>query len=1024
MKSILRFFVERRFFASMMLFMVCILGTAVLYNITLQELPASKQGETSIITEFPGVSAEEIELEVTNRIEKELKSVNGLKYYLSTTVDGYSEIEIRIRDGEDIDKVNLDIQAAVDRVTDFPANLENTPYVEAENTATFEFLVFGLTGDLPYSVLREEARQLEKKLRAVEGVGKIQTMGYFQREFIVHLDPERLNSYGLAADEVVTAISKRNISSSGGLVESWQAEEKLLTMNQVQSAEELENIVITLLPGGSPLQLKDIARVSDGFERASEHFVVNGKPGIGFMLFKTESGDIIKTVDAVKALLEAESARTQGKLEFPISLDLSEEIADRFDVVKINGMIGTILVLTVLFLTIQRRLAPWITSSLPVCVFGTLTMLMLFGFSLDSVSLSAILLIIGIIVDDSIVVAESIDQQYQKGLAPVDAAVEGYSQVFKPVLTSLLTTLIVFLPILFMGGDFGATFAILPITVIMALLMSMLDVTLLLPAHLAHALQGKRPDTSKQSHWFDGIKERYQQLLTKALRVRYVLAPVFLIIGMGTLYLGYSNLKLDFFPTSAARLIEVGFEVEDGTSLERVKEIQAPFLKLLAETPEVARYHLVPATPETIGMVVLTPLGERSRSADAVASLLEDTLMDMEGITDADIEVDAGGAPPPSPVEFRIYGSNDDSRLRLSQDLKAWLAEQEGVEELEVSDENQRPQKLIKPDYEWLAKTGLTVDDINNALNLSFEGQEASASWVGDDEVKIKVWLDSDWRQADYLPNLDITTADGEKIPLRRLATIETIETPREILHWSGDRMSLVGGDVDSGDEDEEEEEFGVDDDDADESDIVVNPTEISLKALDHFNKRLDQYPGVRLEMGGEAELTNDAFTGLKSVMIVAVIGIWMIIALLFGSLFQPLLVMIIIPFAVASAVLALLIHGQPMSFFAGIGILGLCGVVVNNALVMIDRINNHEDGDGSQGIIAAASTRLRPVLLTTVTTVVGLLPLAYGLGGADVYMGPMALTLGYGLLFTVPAVLFLLPCCYQIGQDMKRKKS
>ena len=1011
MKTILYFFVRQRFFASLMLFMICLTGVASLFNISLQELPASKQGETAIITEYPGVSAEEIELEITNRIEKELKSVQGLGWYLSTSIDGYSEIEIRIRDGENIDQVNQEIRDAVDRVTGLPADLENSPLVEAENTATFEFMTLGLSGDMPFAELRESARQIEKKLRTIPGIGKITSTGFPKREFIVSLVPDRLQSYGLTPEAVVRAISARNISSSGGVVESWQSEQNLLTLTQVQSIEELSDVIVSLLPGGGPVRLSDVAEVTDGFERQLQGFMVNGRQGIGFTLFKMESGDTLDTVAAVKSLLAEEKAISNGRLTYDWSLDLAEEIDARFQVVRNNGLIGIVLVLAVLFISMQRRLAPWITASLPVCVFGTVTMLLLFGYSLDSVTLAAILLIIGIIVDDSIVVSESIDQAWHRGLTPEKAAVEGYMQVFKPVITSLLTTVLVFLPMLFMGGDFGATYAVLPLTVIMALLMSFLDVTFLLPAHLARALEkntlgnSNSGNESSSRHWFDVCKVGYQRLLRKALHGRFILIPVFIGVAASVLYTGYRQIALDFFPTGAARLVEFSLEVDDGTPLEKVKLINKPFVELLMNTPEVARFHINEGAPESTGLIVLTPVSSRSLDADEVSEYLEEAASEFAGLTAVHVKVDAGGPPPSDPIEFRIFGSNDDSRKQLARDLMQWLEQQPGTSDLENSDENLRPQTLIKPDYAWLARIGLTVDDLNNSLNLAYEGREASTSWLGDEEVTIKVWLDSPYRQSSYLPNIDIPSADGRQIPLRQVAAVSSVMTPREITHWSGDRNTFVVGDLD---------------------DDVQNAAQLAMDALAHFRALADQYPGVRLEAGGEAEMTQDALGGLLSAVIIALVGIWVIIALLFGSLLQPLLVMLVIPFAIAAAVFALMVHGEPMSFFAGIGILGLCGVVVNNALVMLDRLNRHPDESEKisesamiDGIVESAATRLRPVLLTTITTVAGLLPLAYGLGGADVYMGPMALTLGYGLLLTVPAILFFLPCCFLLFKSV-----
>ncbi len=1001
MEPFLRFFAEKKFFASMMLALVCVLGVMALFHLRLQEYPASAQGETSITTHYPGASAHEIELEITNRLEKELKTVQGLKYFESSSSDGLSVIDIRIRDGENLQTVNQDIREAIDRVTDLPADLDQAPLVEAENLAMFEILTFGVAGEMPFPELREYARQLEKQIRSIPGVGKIETAALPNREFIVAIDPTRLDRYAITAFDVVDAIAKRNISTSGGQVTAWQQDRNLVTLSQVQSPDELAETIIKVLSGGALVRLADVARVYDGFERETERVTMNGLPAIGFTVFKTEAGDIMESVAAIRTLLKAEERRSHGQLSFPVTLDLSEEVGNRFSVVGTNGLIGMVLVLAVLALCVQRRLAPWIATSLPFCVFGTLFALLVFGFSLDSITLSAIMLVIGIIVDDSIVVSESIDQQYRQGLPPVQAAVQGYREVFRPLMASLLTTLLVFLPMLFIPGDMGSAYVVMPLTIIMALFFSLVDVSLLLPAHLASALSRVRQSSSSDgSHWFDVLRERYQQLLTKVLRYRYPVVGLAVVLLVATFFMSYRWLKVDFFPTEAARYIELSLEVADGTTLDDAWRVGKELEALIAAVPEVERYHIQHQSPESTGLIILSPSEDRTLSADEIAESLEEAARALPLATHVQFKVDGGGPPPGDPIDFRVFGSSDAHRVAMAQDLKAWLSDQPGVLEVELGDDNRRPQLQVVPDYDWLARLQLSVETLTRTMALAFEGEEASTSWIGDEEVKLRVWLDTPFRQQNYLRDLDIPLNDGRQVPLKQVATIQSVEAPREITHWNGDRSSLVTGDID---------------------DDRQNANMLSSNTLAYYETLTERYPGIRVEAGGEAEQTAEAMGGLISAFAVAMLVIWVVVALLFGSLVQPLLVMAVIPFAIGSALLALILHNAPMSFLGGIGILGLCGVVVNNALVMVDRINRLRTGANrvEQALVQAAGSRLRPILLTTITTVAGLLPLAYGLGGSDVYMGPMALTLGYGLLFTMPVVLFVLPCCYRVGADV-----
>ncbi|MTI15760.1 efflux RND transporter permease subunit [Rhodobacteraceae bacterium RKSG542] len=998
MSAFLRFFIDRPFFASVTLCMVCLIGIASLYTITVQDLPAAQLGEISITTSYPGSSADEVELRITNPIETEVKSVEGLASYSSSSFDGESQLLLTLRDGEDFNKVLQDVKEAVDRAKDLPQDLDNKPLVELENSAKFEFFTFGIYGDLGFPELREVARQLEKEIRSISGVGKIERISLPNRAFTIALKPEALAAYGLKASDVRQAVLDRNFSGNGGEVWSGKTETNTLILSEIKNSNELSETVVTVLETGTLVRISDVAVVENGFDVPKDGFSINGQRGIGFTLYKTEKGDILKTIERVKSVVEEKLKESHQNIYAAYSLDLSESVAKRFDILSKNALVGIILVLAVLFIALQRKLAFWVTSSLPFCIFGTISLLMAFGFSLDSISMSAILLVIGIVIDDAIVVAESIDQQFRGGLSAREAAVEGYRQVFKPIIASVLTTLIVFIPILFVGGSLGSAFMVLPLAIIMALVLSIVDATFLLPAHLAKAL-GKTKSSSERTSYFDHCKVAYVRFMGAVVKLRYFIVSGFFAVSVGVVFVAVSELEIDFFPSTDAQMIELEVQMEEGTSLKRVQEVSEEVAALLEYPSEVDRFHLAEATPTFSGLIVLTEEAATKGRAKSISQDIERKITTIKGVTDVSARPDSGGPPAGEPLAFRVFGADDTNRLLVAKKLRDWLLDQPGASDVRISEETTSSKILLVPKYDRIAKLGISVSDIMTNLEIALKGQAIASSWVGEELVDITLWYSQADRNEQSLPNIDVFTHDGEAIPLRDLVSFERVETPTEILHWNGERSAEVTGKLDKS---------------------IGNTNQISTQALSFVQGLEGVQSGIQVEIAGEAEMTNEALLGLAMASGIALIGVWLIISLLFGSLVQPLLALSVIPVATASALLALLLHSMALSFFGAIGILGLCGVVLNNALVMINCCNNVIEKRSVASILEAASTRLRPILLTSLTTITGLLPLAYGLGGKDIFMGPMALCLGYGVLFTVPFILVGLPCLVLIGDDLK----
>ncbi|WP_060980982.1 efflux RND transporter permease subunit [Vibrio splendidus] len=994
--NFLAYFAKRQFLARIITVMVLLTGAMSLMQLNLQEYPDVAMDTAEIETIYPGATAQDIELNITNPIEKELRSVDGIAYFSSESSEGRSFIEVEYLPGEDAAVILRDIQQAVDRVGNLPKDIDSPPVVTQQKTSSLDVYHFGVSlagNNTDSASLQHYTYQLEKKINNLGGVGSITMSGFNEREFWVEVDPEKARRYQVAFDDISTAIEQHNLSQSGGFVESWSQEQKIVTMTKVESTDDVSNIVIKALDSGQVVRVSDVATVVDTFARATQDPVMSGKPAVIFSITNSGSADVIATIDSIKALLDKESERIGDQFIFQTSLDLGKDMGEKFSIVATNGAIGLVLVLLILSMILQRRVAFWVSVSIPFCVFGVMMVLPIMGLNLDSITLAALLLVIGIIVDDSVIIAESIFQEKEAGKTGVDAAVSGTLKVIKPLMASLVTTALVFIPMMFIPGTMGKAVAVIPITVIAALVFSFIECTLTLPAHLSSAKENTKKVEEKDR--FEWVSNQYRSLLNVALNYKKSVIALAIVGFVASGYL-VSSLKVDIFPTEAGKYIDVYTEVKAGTPLSQVREAHQVIEQAIESLPEteLVSYELTYSSPVSQGIINLTNFDQRSRSAEQIITTLNEELASLSDEMFIKFSIDAGGPPPGDPVEVRVLGGTESERNQTVDLVMAWLEDYQGVTSINHSEALKDPQLNIVPQYHWLAKYNLTVTDLSNALRVGFDGNSVTSTWLGDQEVDIRVVLDEQFRDIEKLKTTKIYTTDGQQVPLSRLAMVEQIEIPRLIKHYNGEREVTVSA--------------GLSDE---------NISSVAL-ADELVTELAGQYPAsVTINVGGEAESTNETMSGFMVVFPAAMVAIYFVLAVMFNSLLQPLLIMAVIPFAIMASLMALVVHMQPMSLFGLIGVLGMTGVVVNNSLVLINRINELriEGLNAIDAVTQAAVSRLRPIVMTSLTTVAGLLPLAYGLGGTDVFMGPMSLTLGYGLLFSLPVVLLVIPAMYAL---------
>lgn len=1019
MNGFFRFFAQRHLLAYLITVTFIGLGLSTLWTIKRDIFPEVQFGELLVTTPYPGASPEDVELKVTNEIEKELKEVTGIKRYQSWSMENVSSIHILVDpDVDDEDKVIRHIREAVSRVTDLPVEVTESPLVTELSTSSFPMIEVGLSGKLPYRELREIARRFEKKLENVPGVSKVTRFGYRAREIRVEVSPETLHRRDVSFGEVITAIQRRNIRATGGSFESYTSEQNIVTLAQFREPSEVGDVIVRTTFDGPLIRVKDLAVVRDDFEDEKVRSRINGAAAISFVAYKSESADIIRTVDAIKALVTQEKQYLPPGVEMLVSNDESTYVRKRLAIVAANGALGLGLVMLVLAAFLNLRVAFWVALGIPISVLGVIFLLPVFDSFIDSVTLTAMVLVLGIVVDDAIIISESIYQRYEEGEEPVDAAVEGVSRVFKPVLTTVLTTFVAFAPLFFMPGMLGKFVYVIPLVISLALFVSLAESSLALPAHLTTGLAGRARAGAKpfQQRMFEWLRTGYAQRLTKLLRFRYALVAAFVVVLAGAM--GYAAKFMDFvlFPSSTAERFVVAVETPVGSSLQatadRIHEVETLVAGLGRE--ELDSFVTRIGTFGDIGSserennaavyVSLTPFADRARTADEIVEDLRKKTDQLKGLERTYYIIDSGGPPVGRPIMLRVVGVDDTQRRRLADDIVEFLGGIKGAKDIDRNDKPGKEQLEIKLDYVKLARVGISVADVAQYARIAYDGEVVTSVRYGDEDVDFRVIFSEQARSSpDYLRQLSLPNKQGNLTPLRHLARFETVPGPATFYHYKSDRAIMISGDVDQD---------------------VTTPLKVAQAVRERFDVDRE-YPGMRLIIGGEAEESQESLQQLFIILGIAVVGIYFLLVLLFNSLWQPMMVMVAIPFGMIGVIVGFAAHGEALGFLAMTGIIGLAGVVVNDSLVLVAHVNDltrRDPGRGLRDIVAeGTANRLRAIVLTTVSTVAGLLPLAYGIGGSDPYMGPMALALGWGLLFATPLTLLLIPCVFLIGDDIGR---
>ncbi len=1002
MDSFLNFLVRQKKFALVFSLAFIAIGTLAVVGMQRDQFPAVDFEILSVTTAYPGASPEDVEKAVTNVIEKELSSVGGIKEISSTSREGLSSIIVTLEaDLKNVQTVKNDVRNAVNQVKSFPEEVTNLPQVVDFNVSEFPIITINIDGSLiDYDQSRQITDDLETALLKVKGVSAVDKSGYLDSEIQIKVNPDMLDKYNMSINEVISAISSRNARFTVGDNNQQDLEKNIVILSEFESVDDIKNVVIKSSFDGPVIRLIDIAEVFRGEEEETSITRVNGTKGFILEIKKTSQADIIRTAKRVKERVSELQEYYPDEINIFFTDDSSLAVANRIDIILKNGYIGLALVLVVLGVFLSIKTAFWVAVSIPVTLLGTVAFMGLTGNTINLISLSGFIIVLGIVVDDSIVIAESIHHYKAKGGDLYKNVVTGLKRVIMPVITTIISTMLVMSSFFLMSGTLGKFIYVLPVVVIFALGISFLEITFALPAHLA------TQKVEKQKTWFIPFENLYNRMMHHVLRWRYLIVPLFIALLIYSAIFAVKNIPFNLFPSRGATVIFSNIETPNGSSAAYTENIVIQVENIIANeigvdidsfTSKIGSYFTNVANIK----ITLTPTSDRERTAEDMADKLEALVANVEGADKIDITLIAPGPPRGADIEVTLVSENDFQRNSAANKFEEILSAIEGVDDIDRNDEIGKPRIETVLDFDEMARLGVDYQSVYRHLRTAFSGSYVTDITIAGNEEDVRVYIGENDYTENFIKSTSVKNRQGKLIPMSQFSTLREIMGEPDYNHFDGDRSIKLTATIDE---------------------RVTNKTKTLKASLEQLNLPVN-FPQVSIITGGGAQEQIDSLQDFLYAFIVAIVGIFLILAILFNSYSQPLLVLASFPFALIGVIWAFYFHGYSLSFFALTGALGLMGVIVNDSLVMVSHLNYIKQKsanleDKIVWIAKGSRDRLRAVVLTTLTTMAGVLPLAYGVGGKDEFLQPMVLALGYGLMFGTLLTLVLLPCMYLMNYD------
>ncbi len=1015
--SLARISVNNPVTVNTIMFTIIVLGLYCLWRLPQEFMPDVSLNMALLVTVYPGTSPEDVEKLITIPLEDEIKDVKNIDFIMSNSSEGQSTVFIRFEEMSD-DEFNIVLQnlrSAVDGVDDLPEDAEEPEILEIETAEMTPTIQATITGDLSPEALIELGNEFKDRLLEIDHIGKLEVTGVRDREIWVKVDPDRMYGHGLSIEQIAHALKATNFNMPGGRLEVGDSEFLIRSVGEYESVSAIRDVIVRSDPGGTHTTIRRIATVEDTHERPRDLSFFNRKPGVTFNISKKKEGHTIAMVDQIK-----EIARTFEKNRLPegarvlITNDSSIQIRDAIGKLTTNALMGTVFVVVLLCLFVGWRNALFAGIGVPVSLMCTFVFIDITGGSLNTSSLFGLMMVIGIIVDDAIVIIENCYRYLNMGLSPREAAVAGTEEVMSPVFAACLTTIAAFSPLMLMPDIIGKFLRVVPVVVCLALVASLLEAFCILPSHIADWSRPERLNRKRESI-IGRAKTIYTGHLVFALKRRYVFVGAVAALFAGCIgLLGFGIIQKDMFKMEEISQFYINVHMPEGTSIEKtldtLRDVENTVLSAV-KPEELSAYvtnagmmitqdEWVMSTSVGHVMVDLVESDKRERSIDDIIRTCRSRLDSVAGPLSVGFRKIRGGPPISPDVEVKVVGKYLPEIRQAAEAVRGRLENIPGVYDIKDDLDFGKKELKIYIDEDKAALYGLDFSRIANSIRNAYDGKVATVFREGDEEIDIVVKFDPAFvKEIEDIENIKIPTPRGDFVPFRNLGSLKLEPGFTKIRHFKRERAVTVSAYVDE---------------------KVNNIVTVNQLLKKQAGRIMKAFPQCRLRFEGAFREMREAFSSLWQLFVFGLFFIYIILGAQFKSYAQPFIILLTIPFAFIGAVAALIFSNSPFSIIVLYGFVGLAGIAVNDAIVMISFINNaRARGAGRwRSIIEAGRLRLRPIILTSVTTMFGVMPMALGLGGKSEIWAPMANTLFWGLGFATFLTLFILPGVYTVIVD------
>ncbi len=1040
MERAIAWFARNSVAANLLMFILVLMGVLALFTVHQQTFPNIDPAVVSVNVPYLGAAPEEVEQGVCVRIEEAVEGTEGIKKIHSTATEGQCNVTIELTDDAAAIQVLNEIKSKVDGINTLPQETEKP--IVSKMAIRHNVMDLVLFGDVDARTLKEIGTRVRDEVSSLPGVSQVSLSYVRPYEISIEVSETSLRRHGLTLDQVADIVRRTSLDMPGGNIKTAGGEILLRTKGQAYTGREFEDIVVlTGSDGGAKVLLREMATVIDGFEEGDLAARYNGVPAVVVKVGRIGKEDIIDISDTVKAYVN----RLVPALPHGISLDIwqdeSKILRDRISSLLLTAAGGLALVMLILSMFLRFRLAMWVAAGIPIAMLGTVAMFPYFDLEISMLAIMAFILVLGIIVDDAIVVGERVYAHETMGKPPIRAAIDGTWEVSTPVIFGVLTTMAAFLPLIISSGRMADVFGTIGWVVIISLVFSIIESQLILPAHLAHrnhetshgglGLAWTRLQDSLSGAMGDFASQVYRPFLQRALAWRYLTTAVGLAVLITVMaMIASGRIVFSFFPPVEGDIVFATLEMPEGTSIETtteaIKLIERGAQQLTAELDanlSEGERSRVKAMLSSIGTHLSRGMGPpraarpgRSNYAEVALELIPLTERDMLPSRDVGVRWREIVGPIPDAVklnfssdtfsagnalDFQLAGRDVDQLREAAAEVRAELSRYDGV--FDIFDSFRAGKQEIKLALLPEARNwGLTLNDLASQTRAAFYGVEAQRIQRGQDDVRVMVRFPEDERRSiGNLEDMHIRTADGTEVPFTSVATFELGRGFSTIKRLDGRRVINVTGDIDR---------------------TIASPEAIIASMLNEsIPMILQHYPGVTIGLAGEQEERASSMASLGMGAILALLIIYTLLAIPLRSYIQPLVIMSVIPFGAVGAIIGHYIMDTGLMFFSLLGIIALSGVVVNASLVLVDYINRRrrEGVELFEAVATAGVVRFRPIILTSVTTFIGLLPmLSRGGDPTTAFIIPMAISLAFGVLFATVITLILVPCLYLIVED------